>query len=161
VRSNLGPGAALLLVAFAAAGCCGDVVIYNYDAADTEVHEFSGTAESVDTPDYVLDVTGILLVTDADGIVQSASGSATLTEGSVLGQRYVVVDAAGLDTQATLDEAYLGGDDSPLGSEIAASEFMLEGDDLGTPTKRTVIIANGSNGVRAYQAFEVTFHAPP
>jgi hypothetical protein len=115
---------------------------------------------SVDAPDYTLDVSGLLVQTDVDDVVQSASGSAELTEVSVTGTTYVVVDASDLDTYAELDAAYLGATSAVFTTSIPASDFSLVGDDLTTPQVRTLIIANISGGVRAYQAFEITFNPP-
>lgn len=118
------------------------------------------SAQSVDASDYTLDVSVLLVQTDINDVAQSASGTAELTAVSVTGTSYVIVDASGLDTYAELDAAYLGATSASLTTSIAASAFSLVGDDLTTPQTRTLIIANISNGVRAYQAFEITFNPP-
>jgi hypothetical protein len=125
------------------------------------VVESSATAESVPAPDYSISMAGISLTTDAGDIVQSAVGSASLTEGLIEGEAYVLVNGSGLDTYAELDEAFLAGTPATVPLTIAAADFDLVGDDLTTPQVQTVIIANIMSGVRSYQAFAVTFNPAP
>jgi hypothetical protein len=131
---------------------------WSFTTANIEVEVSATTAESVPAPDYELSVAGIIVLTDAHNIVQSASGAVTLTAGTVTGQRYVVVEAAGLSTYAEMDGAYLAGADEAITAGIEAGRFALVGADLSIAQIRTLIIANISNGVRSYQSFEITFH---
>lgn len=122
----------------------------------------TAAAESVDAPNFALDVAGLLVWTDVNDVVQSVTGTADLAAGSVTGQRYVVVNAAGLDTYAKLDAAYSAGTDAALTLAIPTGDFTLVGADLtGSTTVRTLIIANILDGVAAYQAFAITFHPAP
>ncbi len=127
-------------------------------ASFQEVVQASATAEAVPAPDYTIDVAGFFLVTDVNNIVQSATGGATLIDGTVLGQTYVVVNAQGLSTYAELDAAYRGGTPAAVTSTIAAGNFALVGSDLTATQVRTLIIANISSGVASYQAFAITFN---
>jgi hypothetical protein len=144
-------------------------VLYSDDAslatdsntASFAVVESTATAENVPAPDYSLSVEGISLTTDAADVVQSATGNASLTEGDVVGQRYVLVQGSGLDTYAEIDEAYIAGTDAAITASIAASAFELVGDDLTTPQVQTLILANIADGVRSYQVFAITFNPAP
>lgn len=118
------------------------------------------SAQAVDAPDYMLDVSGLVLQTDTNDVVQTATGSALLTAGSATGTRYAVVDADGLTSYEDVDTAYLAATSAAIASSIPASAFALVSDDLTTAQTRTLIIANVANGVRSYQVFEVTFNAP-
>jgi hypothetical protein len=133
------------------------------DAGEPHVDaHFVGTAamaQSVAAPDYALDTTGLMIVTDAHDVVQAATGSAALSSGAVVGQRYVVVDAAALTTYAALDKAFISAAGAALTPAIPAAAFALVGADLTTPQARTLILANIETGVASYQSFEVTFEA--
>jgi hypothetical protein len=124
----------------------------------------SATGSSVAAPEYTIEASGLVILTDVNDVVVSATGSATLTDVGVDGQTYVIVEASGLTTFAAIDAAYLGGGTPiSLTLSIAAANFNLTApaEDLTTDQFRTVIIANTVNGVRAYQAFEITFQDPP
>lgn len=126
-------------------------------AAGFELVETSVDAESVQAPDYTIDTAGLLILVNSEQVVESATGSIDLTAGMTVGQSYVVVDAADLDTYAELDDAFTMGTPVAIG-DPPASAFSLVGEDLDTATVRTLIIANIDEGVAAYQAFEITFH---
>jgi hypothetical protein len=126
--------------------------------ANFAVRYASATAESVPAPDYTIDMDGIAVLTDAADIVVSSTGTATLTAGNVAGQRYVVVDASGLESYAEMEAAYDGAEDAELTSTIAAEKFDLDGEDLTSTKIRTMIIVNEQHGARSYQAFEITFN---
>lgn len=148
--------------------CEGQLVEYPRDAAgppdaptrtsQVEVVERRARTQRVDAPDYSLDASTLRLRADFGDVVQSATGNARLIDGSVTGQRYVVLDAAALNTYAKLDAAFRAAVQSPLTPDIPAAAFTLQHVDLTTPQTRTLIVDNSSEGVRAYQAFEVTFH---
>jgi hypothetical protein len=120
----------------------------------------SVTAESVPAPNYTIDVSGLAVLTDIDDVVQSVTGTADLTAGSVTGQTYVVVAASGLGTYDEIDTAYEAGTPAAMTLNIPAADFTLVGEDLTVPVVRTLIIANISEGVPSYEAFEITFNAP-
>lgn len=123
----------------------------------------TATAGAVPAPDYTLDAAGLLVRTDVNDVVVTATGTANLTAGPipVLGQRYVVVNAAGLVTYDQIDAAYLAGTDAALVLGIPAAAFTLVGTDLTADQVRTLIIANTVSGVTSYERFEITFHPAP
>jgi hypothetical protein len=124
----------------------------------------TATAQSGRAPDYTLDVSGLSLLTDVNDVVVSAAGSASLSAGSVTGQKYVVVNEhalSTLDTYAKLNAAFLAGTAAPLTTTIPVAAFTLVADDLTTSQIRTLIIANTTQGVASYQAFAITFVKAP
>lgn len=127
-------------------------------SADFGVVQSSAEGDSVSAPNYSLDLSGLVIVTDADDIVVSSTGSAALSAGAVTGQTYVVVEASGLDTYAELDAAYIAATEVAIAGTIPAAAFTLVGEDLTVPKKRTLIIANTESGVASYQSFEITFN---
>jgi len=123
-------------------------------------------AGSVPAPNYTLDVSGLSVITDASNIVQTVSGAAILTTGSVPGQQYLVVSAVGPlgpypYTYAAIDTAFKAGTPTSISSTILAAQFVLVGGDLTTPQVRTVIVANAASGFVSYEAFKITFHPDP
>ncbi len=123
--------------------------------------ESSATAGAVPAPDYDLDLSGIVVTTDVNNIVLTATGSATLfTDIGPAGQTYVVVSGGGLTAYGDIDAAYLSATTpTAIGDgTIAASVFGLADSDLTTPQVDTLIIANTVAGVRSYQVFEITFN---
>lgn len=121
----------------------------------------TATAGAVAAPDYTLNAAGLLVRTDVNNVVQTVTGTADLTAGTVVGQTYVVVDAAGLNTYAAIDAAYHAGTIKALVLAIPADDFTLVGKDLTVPEVRTLIIANTQDGFTSYQAFEITFNPAP
>jgi hypothetical protein len=123
----------------------------------------TATAGAVPAPDYTLEADGLLVSTDVNDVVQSVAGTADLTDGPVpvLGQLYVVVDAAGLSTYADIDAAFLAATPAAIVAGLPAAAFTLVGADLTVPKVRTVIIANTDSGVRSYESIEITFNPAP
>lgn len=140
-------------------------VLYSDDPSlattdNTATHVVVGStavAAAVPAPSYSLDVDGIVVQTDVDDVVVSVSGSATLSAGAVTGQQYAIVNASGLDTYAELDAAWTAATPSAMVATIPASELALVGTDLTANQVRTLVIANIVDGVRSYQAFQITF----
>lgn len=130
------------------------------NGADYAITEASATASSVPAPTYTFSASGLSVLVDANNIVDSATGNATLTAGSVTGQFYVMSTSSGLTSYADLDTAYVAGTKVAVTANIAASVFSLVGLDLTTAKVRTLIIANIADGVRSYQAFSITFNKP-
>jgi len=131
---------------------------WSFTVAVFDVAELSVKTESVAAPDYTLELTTLALLTDAHDSVMAVQGSAELSAGQVLGQRYAIVDAAGLRTYAEVDSAFASATQLALSTQsIPAAAFSLHGVDLTTPTRRTLIVANIVSGVPSYQAFEITF----
>lgn len=124
------------------------------------VAESSVTAQSVPAPNYMLSVAGLVVLTDVADVIQSVTGSIALTDGSVTGQRYVVVNASGLDLYDEVDAAYIAATDVAIAASIPASDFAATLVTASAPTIRTLIIANTVNGVASYQVFAITFHEP-
>jgi hypothetical protein len=83
-----------------------------------------------------------------------------LFEHDVTASKYVVARASGLSTYAQLDAAYTSGDPRDFWGDVGSHEFDLWFEDLTDGVVRTLILANISDGVRAYQAFEITFNKP-
>ena len=129
------------------------------------VQSSTASSSNVPPPDYLISLSGLTLQVDAGDVVQSATGSASLTEGSVLGEKYVIdQDTLGATpTFADVDALFTGGTQgtlTPGSPSIPAADFALGGVDLTTAKKRNVIIANIENGTRSYQIFRVTFNHP-
>jgi hypothetical protein len=122
----------------------------------------TATAASVPAPSYGIDLTGILLTTDAHNIVYTEAGGAVLTSGAQDGQTYVVVSGGGLSTYTAIDAAYLGaGTPKTIGASIPVADFSLHMVNLTGNQVRTLIVANTVNGIRSYQRFQITFSPAP
>lgn len=129
------------------------------------VQSSTASSSNVAPPDYLISLSGITLQVDAGDVVQTASGSASLTEGMVLGEQYVIdQDTLGATpTFAEIDALFTAGTKgtlTPGSPAIPAADFALGGVDLTAAKKRNVIIANVENGTRSYQIFRVTFNHP-
>ncbi|MFO0578597.1 MAG: hypothetical protein U1A78_31725 [Polyangia bacterium] len=129
------------------------------------VQTSTASSSNVAPPDYLISLSGISLQVDAGDVVQTASGSASLTEGSVLGEQYVIDQdtLSATPTFADIDALFAAGQKSnltPGSPSIPVADFALGGTDLTAGQKRNVIIANIENGTRAYQIFRVTFNRP-
>jgi hypothetical protein len=143
-------------------------VLYSDDAdlatdehtADFAVQTGTVTAGSVPAPDHMLNLGDLVIQTDVNDVVQTATGNVDLSGSTVAGTRYAVVDAAGLDTYDEIDDAFRGATSATIVAEILAAAFDLVGDDLTSTQVRTLIIANISNDVNSYQVFEITFNPP-
>jgi hypothetical protein len=131
------------------------------NVANIDVVVATATSQAVPAPDFTIDVSGLVVVTDANNIIQSVTGAAHLTAGAVAGQSLVVLEAAGLTTYADIDTAFKGATPVAFTSDVAAAAFTLVGVDLTTPAVRTLIVSNTTNGVTSYESFEITFHPAP
>jgi hypothetical protein len=124
----------------------------------------SAAATNVPSPTYTLSLTPLLVQTDNAKIVQTATGTADLTDGSTTGQRYVVLtQLAGTPTYADMDTAYKAGTSVAMtgaNPKIDASVFTLVGLDLTAPKVRYLIIANIVSSVPSYQLYTITFKSP-
>jgi hypothetical protein len=127
------------------------------NTGELAVVESSATAESA--PNYTIVASGITVLTDADNIIVSATGTADLTAGviPVSGQTYVILEASSLTTYDAINTAYLAGTPTAFTANIPAADFSLVGDDLTTTQYRTLIIANTVSNVRSYQRFQIAF----
>lgn len=134
-------------------------------SAQYAVQTSSASESNVPPPDYTVSLTGLTIQTDAEDVVQSASGSAQLTDVSVNGEKYVIdLDTlSAMPTFAEIDAIFSGGtqhDLTGINPTIPAADFSLGGIDLTMAKKRNIIIANIVNGTRAYQIFRITFNHP-
>lgn len=120
-------------------------------------------ADSVPAPNYLLDLSSLQVATDDRDVVQTATGAAELTAGSVIGQDYVVLVAlAPKPTYADIDAAVHSAARTSLvgqAPQIDAGRFGLVGIDLATSPVRYLIVANTAHAVPSYQVFALTFHA--
>lgn len=133
--------------------------------ANYAVQSASASAGAVSPPDYSLDLTGLNLQVDANKIVQSASGSATLNDVSVSGQSYVAStnDLGATPSYAAVDAEFQAGMASAITGNnpmLAASLFSLGGANLSSGLLRTLIVASDVAGTRSYEVFRITFNAP-
>jgi hypothetical protein len=132
--------------------------------AEGSVARSTATAESIPAPDDDLDIAGIQVATDERDVVESATGAAALTAGSVMGQTYVIVAGSPVDTSyAAIAAAYAAASPRPVAAAIPADAFALAGTTLGPDGEvRTVIVANldAASQVASYEVFTVTFRAP-
>jgi len=148
-------------------------MVYSDDSTETTasksaafaVQTSSASSSNVAPPDYSISLAGLTIQVDADDVVQTASGTATLTDGMVIGETYVVdSDTLGATpTFAEIDAIYTGGTPTSLmGSNptIPAADFNLGSADLTAGVVRNLIVANIENGTRAYQVFRITFNHP-
>ncbi len=124
----------------------------------------SAGAQSIASPDYTLDL-ALAVEVDANNIVQSVTGTATLIDGSITGGGYYVDQGVlpAHPTYAELDSAQSAATTTAIGGanpSIAASSFGLDGVDLTTPAVRTVVIQRVVADVRSYQTLAVTFTHP-
>lgn len=117
----------------------------------------TATAELVPAPDYSLNMTGITVQTDDNFVIKGSEGDAVLSQGAVAGQTYAIVEGS-VSGYDAVDAAYLAGAPQSLTLEIPVSAFDLL--ESTTPTVRSLIIANTSDGVRSYQLFEITVNSP-
>lgn len=128
------------------------------------VQSAASTAALVAAPDYNIELTGLVLQRDANNIVQSAVGSAQLTDGGVVGEQYVI-DAntlGAMPSYAEVDGVFSAGTQVGLSGAnptIDAAQLNLVGQDLTDSVRRNVIVAHSENGTRSYQIFRLTFNA--
>lgn len=127
------------------------------------VRSASAVSNDVPAPDYTAVTTGVTLQTDADNIVEVASGTVDLTDQTVLGDQYVVstTDLSSSPSYDAIDAAYLAGTATALSGpnpSIPASAFTLVSEDLSSPVLRSLIIAKIDNGNRSYEVISITFN---
>ncbi|MDP9036399.1 MAG: hypothetical protein M3O50_16485 [Myxococcota bacterium] len=124
----------------------------------------SAGAQSIASPDYVLDL-ALALEVDAYYVVQSVTGTANLTDGSIAGGGYYVDQGVlpARPSYAELDSAQSTATMTPIhgaNPSIAASDFGLVGVDLTVPATRTIVIQRVVANVRSYQTLAVKFTHP-
>lgn len=133
------------------------------DSVSSSHASVTGTASetSVSAPNYTASFSSIVVLTDANNIVTSATGSASLTDGSATGDGHVIDNGtlAASPTFAQLNTVYNAGMPTAINAAnptIAASALGLVGVDLTTAAVRTLIIKRVTSGVVAYQTFKLT-----
>lgn len=125
----------------------------------------SASSLGMAAPNYVPQVGGLDIKVDVNYIVQSIEGVMRLYKGTNVGSVYAVT-AAPLSQTPTFDEvnqlfataAQIDITTSPV--LIDAAAFQLQGVDLTSPVKRTIIIASGTPAARSYQLLTITFVHP-
>lgn len=124
------------------------------------VIETSTASESqVIAPDYTPDLGAVVLTTDFNNVVQSASGSIDMTSYTHSGEMYVVTDNSLGSSFAEIDAAYEAG--TPVAfsdvAPISIDAFDLEGQTLDIT--KALILSHTENGVAAYEVIRITFKA--
>ncbi|MEA2746666.1 MAG: hypothetical protein QOI41_809 [Myxococcales bacterium] len=124
----------------------------------------SVSASTVPASDYTVSFASFSVAKDVNNVVQSVSGSAQFSAGSVAGQDYAVYEGALTDssTLAEVDAAFAGAATTGLLADLTtlhlpASGFGLVGLDLDTNPQRTMIIRNTNANVSSYQLMLITF----
>jgi len=122
------------------------------------------SASTVPASDYTVSFASFGVAKDANNVVQSVSGSAQFTAGTVAGQDYAIYEGAltGSSALADVDAAFAGAATTGLLSDLTtlqlpASGFGLVSVDLDTNPQRTMIIRNTDQGVSSYQLMLITF----
>jgi hypothetical protein len=135
------------------------------DASTTYVtRSASATTSQVPAPDYSLDLSQISVRAAVSNVVQSAAGSASLNFNTVAGQFYAVDSGGTLGANpsfAQIDAFYQSQTPAAVSgsaTSIPASAFGLAAATL--PAVRSIVVANTSSGVPAYEVVTVTFDVP-
>lgn len=132
------------------------------DTAGFIVSSATATSSQVAAPNYTIAMTGIVVQTDANDVVEGATGTAQLTTGGSNGERFVVRTTSPGTTYADIDDAFLGGSSALLSSlttlQLTAAGFDIVGADLTSGAIRYVLIVHTVDGVRSYQVITVTFN---
>lgn len=127
----------------------------------------SGQAVLIPPPDHTISFTGASPLTvqlDANKVVTSVAGSATLIAGLLPGGNYMIDQGTlpASPTYAQVQGVFTGpGTNITSASQaIPASQFGLVGVSLASPVVRTVIVGRLLNGLLGYQLIKVTFKSP-
>jgi hypothetical protein len=127
----------------------------------------TSTATDINSPDYTINLGSFVVQVDVNYIVQSASGTANLIDGSIAGTSYFVDQGTlgASPTFAQLDTAYNAASPAPTSitganPQVAASAFGLSGVDLTSAAHRTIVIQRVVSGVPSYETFRVAFSHP-
>ena len=152
-------------------------LLYSGDPSATDAGNVTATYATVSSsaqallvtpPDYTISFTTgtpFTLQLDAAKVVTSASGAATLQDGTSLGTSYVV-DQGTLGANPTylqVQAAFLFGTNRTISGAnptVPASYFGLSGVSLASPVVRTVIVGRLLSGVLGYELIKVTFKSP-
>lgn len=130
--------------------------------ATYRVHSASSTQGTTPPPDYVADSTSVAVETNINQSILSVVGSVDLTDGSVTGQKYVILtsdlgSSPSFDTINTAFEAGTAVAISGSNPSIDAADLGLVGASLaGGAITRTILVQNSANGVVAYQVLKLT-----
>lgn len=140
-------------------------VLYSDDATDTTSDVASNktvivgtaTAQLVPAPQYYIMLGSLSVQTDfADDVSSESTGAATLGNGIVVAETYVVVDGPLAATWGAIDAAYLSGTPAPNTGTFGATELVPVGTHL--PATRVLILAHTEQGVSSYETFTITFN---
>ena len=152
-------------------------LLYSDDLSQTTAPDVTGNYATVQASSAVLTVTApnytISLTSgtpftfqlDANKIVQSVAGNASLTDGTITGSGYVIDNGTlpASPTYVSVALVYAAGTERLItGSNpvIPSSYFSLTGQNLTSTVVRTVIVSRTVSGVKAYQLFKISFKAP-
>ncbi len=150
-------------------------MVYSDDINETDLTSTTSCVESTATatagatpaPVCALSLAGLKFAVDAKNIVKNGTGNATLTQGAVPAEGYLIdlgtLGAApgyaaidGLYASKLSEVVTLQG----VSQTIKAAEFKLATVDLTLPQKRNLIVAHTANGVRSYRLFQITIKHP-
>ena len=132
-----------------------------------DVSVSTATAGLIEAPNSTLSLDELDVRVTLEHVVKKSAGSATLTQGTMLGDSYAIdlgtlatsPDYASVDAvfnAASMTRVVLTGPTQP----ISAEGFELTGVDLTTPQTRCIIVARTLSGVSSYQIFQITFLRP-
>jgi len=135
------------------------------NGAQYAVQSGSVAAESVPAPDYTIDMDAMLVETNNSKIVETATGTANLFDGTVTGQSWVIVTSLpATPDYSDVDDAFKAGSATEFapGADptIPAAAFGIIGEDLTLSTVRYLIISNTVNSVSSYEVLTITFNGP-
>ena len=127
----------------------------------------TSTATDIYAPDYTISLGAFAVQVDVNYIIQSASGTANLIDGSIAGTKYFV-DQGTLGASPTfeeLDTAYNAASPAPTSitganPQVAAAAFGLVGVDLSSTAHSTIVIRRVVSGVPSYETFRIAFSHP-
>lgn len=128
----------------------------------------AAVTQSIDAPNYALDLdTGALtVIVNSSFVVQSLTGTATLTASTVTGGSYYVDQGTlpATPTFAQLDTAFKSATTTAISGggdvTINSSAFGLTGVSLNSTVYRTIVIQRVVSGVASYQTFRISFNHP-
>jgi hypothetical protein len=134
--------------------------------ATYKYNSLTASQSSVVPTDYAVDGSSVGVQTDANQTISDVVGNIALTDGTVLGQEYVITS---LPLGATpsfddIDAAFSAGTPimiSGSNPSVSASDLNLVGASLaGGSITREVIVAHIVQGIRAYQLITLTVLGP-
>lgn len=127
----------------------------------------TSSATGINAPNYTISLGSLTVQVDVNYVVQSATGTANLTDGTVTGTTYFVDQGTlgASPTFAELDAAYNAASPAPTSisganPQVAASAFGLVGVNLSSTAYRTIVIRRLVTTVPSYETFRIAFSHP-